>query len=221
MMRLEIPESDLLALLARQIDNFFMLGPAEKDVLAEILPIALAKVEHCFARIDNKYYRRLDGLYFNPYHSGQYTIFLYTVSRTLFERVPERTVLADKVYYLNKCMNGLDLFYEVKMPPVFFLDHPVGTVLGRGTFGNYFTFFQNCTVGGNKDIYPVIGDNVQLLSGSKVVGRSRIGDNVIISANAYVKDTDIPSCSIVFGSSPDLVVKPQDPAYFRQNFLFD
>ena len=220
-MRFAIPQSDLLPLLTRQIENFFTLGTGEKDLLAEVLPVALEAVEHCFSRIDNKYYRRADGLYFNPFHSGQYTIFLYKVARTLFERHPERTVLADKVYYLNKCMNGLDLFYEVKMPPVFFLDHPLGTVLGRGTFGNYFSFFQNCTVGGNKDIYPTIGENVQMLSGSKVVGRSRIGDNVIISANSYVKDTDIPPCSLVFGSSPNLVVKPQDPAYFRQNFLFD
>lgn len=221
MIRLEIPQSDLLSLLARQIDNFFALGAGEKDLLAAVLPEALEKVEHCFARIDNKYYRRPDGLYFSPFHSGQYTVFLYIVARTLFERHPARTVLADKVYYLNKCMNGLDLFYEVKMPPVFFLDHPLGTVLGRGTFGNYFSFFQNCTVGGNKDVYPTIGENVQLLSGSKVVGRSRIGDNVIISANSYVKDTDIPPCSLVFGNSPNLVIKPRDPAYFRQNFLFD
>lgn len=221
MMRLEIPQSDLLSLLARQIDNFFMLDGAEKDLLADALPVAMDAVEHCFSRVDNKYYRRGDGLYFNPFHSGQYTIFLYWVARTLFERHPERTVIADKVYYLNKCMNGLDLFYEVKMPPVFFLDHPVGTVLGRGSFGNYFTFLQNCTVGGNKDVYPILGENVQLLSGAKVVGRSHVGDNVIISANAYVKDTDIPSCSIVFGSSPDLVIKPKEPAYFRQNFLFD
>ena len=220
-MRLEIPQSDLLSLLARQIDNFFTLDAAEKALLADVLPAVLDKVEQCFARIDNKYYRRSDGLYFNPFHSGQYTIFLYTVARTLFERHPERSVIADKVYYLNKCMNGLDLFYEVKMPPVFFLDHPLGTVMGRGTFGNYFTFFQGCTVGGNKDVYPVMGENVQMLSGSKVVGNSRIGDNVIISANAYVKDTDIPSCSIVFGSSPNLTIKSRDQAYFRQNFLFD
>jgi serine O-acetyltransferase len=40
------------------------------------------------------------------------------------------TTLADRIYYLNKALNGLDLFYEVEMPDVFYLDHPVGTVIG-------------------------------------------------------------------------------------------
>jgi len=47
-----------------------------------------------------------------------------------------------------------------------------------------------------------------MLSNSKVLGNSHIGNYVILSADSYVKDTDIPDGSIVFGQSPQLVIKP-------------
>jgi serine O-acetyltransferase len=100
------------------------------------------------------------------------------------------------------------------MPKIFFLDHPVGTVLGKANYGEGFTFAQNCTVGNNKGKYPVFGLNVRMKSGSKVLGDCMIGDNVIISANTYIKDMNIPKCSIVFGSSPNLIIKTKPEIYF-------
>ena len=55
-----------------------------------------------------------------------------------------------------------------------------------------------------------------MLSDSKVIGKSEIGDNVIISANAFVKDETIPSGSIVFGQSPNLVIKENKLEYVRE-----
>ena len=46
-----------------------------------------------------------------------------------------------------------------------------------------------------------------MLSNAKVLGHSHIGDHVIISANCYIKDQDVPSNTIVFGQSPNLVFK--------------
>ena len=79
------------------------------------------------------------------------------------------------------------------------LDHPVGSVLGRAQYGEFFSFSQNCTVGNNKGIYPVIGKNVGMLSGSKILGKCEIGDNVIVAANTYIKDQSVPPYSLVFG----------------------
>ena len=79
--------------------------------------------------------------------------------------------MADRIYYLNKALNGVDLFYEVELPDVFFLDHPVGSVLGQTQRnGDFFSFSQNCTVGNNKGIYPTIGQNVQMMAGAMIVG---------------------------------------------------
>ena len=47
-----------------------------------------------------------------------------------------------------------------------------------------------------------------MMSDSKILGNSIIGDHCIIAANAYVKDTNIPDHSLVFGQSPNLIIKP-------------
>ena len=101
----------------------------------------------------------------------------------------------------------MDIYSEVRLPEVFFFEHPLGLILGRAKYGNNFFAMQGCTVGGNKGIYPIIGENVKMFSDSKVLGNSNIGDNVLISANSYIKDTDIPRNSIVFGQSPNLIIK--------------
>lgn len=200
---------DLEKLIKHQIHNLFLLNESEEKALLASITTALSHTENCFSFSKNKYYKKDGQVFFSIYHSGQYCIFLYFLARQVFLDFPEMRVLADKIYFLNKTLNGLDLYYEVAMPKVFHLDHPVGSVMGRADYGENFSFSQLCTVGNNKGIYPVIGDNVKMLSGSKILGRSNIGDNVIISANTYIKDEDIPSNSLVFGSSPELIIKPR------------
>ena len=60
--------------------------------------------------------------------------------------------------------------------------------MGRAEYGEGFSFGQNCTVGNNKGIYPVLGENVRMCANSSIIGNCRIGDNVIIGANSGVKD---------------------------------
>ena len=203
------PSVEMLEKLIRhQIHNLFLLDESEAGIIQASLSAALERTEYCFSFSENKYYRKDGRVYFSIYHSGQYCVFLYFLSRQIFLDFPDVRDLADKVYYLNRTLNGLDLYYEVVMPKVFNLDHPVGSVMGRARYGENFTFSQMCTVGNNKGVFPEIGSNVKMLSGSKILGNCKIGDNVIISANSYIKDEDIPNGSLVFGSSPALVVKP-------------
>ena len=215
-MRTAVPAERLAQLLVTQIGSNFLLEDGEEAALRAALPRALERSETCFrAAVKNKYYWRDGEVFFNPYHSAQYCIFLYFLSNTLF-KIGGASLLADKVYYLNKLLNSLDLYYEVEMPDVFFTDHPVGSVIGRGKFSPHFSFAQNCTVGNNKGVYPEFGENVRLMSGARILGRCKVGSNVILSSGAYVKDTDIPGCTIVFGQSPNLVLKHRDPAYFAR-----
>ena len=210
-MQLELPVDELNAMIARQLGSLFVFRPeTETAVLEQTVRKALDDCDHCFSRTENKYYHHDGVTRFNPFHSGQYSIFLYFLSRAIHLDHPAGT-LADRVYYLNKALNGLDLFYEVAMPRVFFLDHPVGSVIGRAHIGEGFSFSQNCTVGNNKGKYPVLGRDVRMMSGSKILGDCRIGDGVTLAANSYVKDTDIPPHTLVFGSSPNLVLKPLAP----------
>ena len=206
-MFIEIGEKSLRGLTAHQVNNLFFINDAERTILDACVATALQRSEHCFGFSKDKYYRKNDEVYFSPYHSGQYTIYLYFLAREVFLRYPEHRTLADRLYYLNKVLNGLDLFYEIVMPDVFSLDHPVGSVMGRATYGEFFSFCQQCTVGNNKGIYPVIGRNVRLAAGATILGTCKVGDNVIFSANCYVKDIDVPSDCIVFGVSPNVTFK--------------
>ena len=211
-MILELPIADLKKLVATQIRNLFGLNEQEKFIIySSYFDDALARSEYSFNLNPNKYYQKLTigggkMAYFNPFQSAQYTIFLYYLSNCLSE--PESR-LADKVYYLNKMLNGCDLYHQVELPKFFRLDHPVGSVMGRAVYGEGFMFAQNCTVGNNKGIYPIIGENVRMCAYSSILGNCKIGNNVILGAHAAVKDTDIPDNSIVFGQSPNLILKKQ------------
>lgn len=101
----------------------------------------------------------------------------------------------------------MDFFYEVKLPNIWGCEHPLGSIMGRARYSDYFFFYQGCTVGGNNGYYPTIGHNVTMYSNSKILGDAHVGDNVILGANTYVKDEIIPDNSIVFGQSPNLVIK--------------
>lgn len=46
-----------------------------------------------------------------------------------------------------------------------------------------------------------------MCAGSSIIGDSVIGDNVLIGANATIKDEVVPSNVVVFGESPNLVIK--------------
>ena len=219
-MLLEIPSAEIQKLVIKQIDNLFFLTKEEGEILKMAILDALEQAKYSFSFSKNKYYKKNGQPYFNPYHSGQYAVFLYFLSRTIFVKYSYARTLADRVYYLNKALNSVELFYEVDMPKVFFADHPIGSVMGRASYSDQFSFAQNCTVGNNHGVYPVIGRNVKMASGATILGGCNVGDNVILSAHSYVKDADIPSNSIVFGISPNLIIKKnKEESYFEDSEL--
>ena len=157
-------------------------------------------------------------MHFDPLHAAQYTMFLYTLSKTIWKNidVSEKTELCSKIYCLNKMFSSADLYYEVDLPEIYFFDHPQASVMGRAEYGEFFAFSQGCTVGNNKGHYPKFGEHVHMMSDSKILGDCRIGSRVIVSANSYIKDTDIPSDSIVFGMYPNLTIKPLSAQMFEE-----
>ena len=180
---------------------------------------ALKRTFKCFSHLKSRYYKK-DGVpFFSPAHTGQYSIFLYYLAHSLHVEL-ESSNLASGVYALNKMLHNVDLFYEIELPEIFYLDHPLGSVIGRASFKDYFQFRQNCTVGNNKGRFPAFGTNVHLWSGVTIVGNCSVGDHVVFSAGTYVKDQDIPSFSIVFGRSPDLIIKAREPNEARKSAYF-
>ena len=176
-MKSDFDLSGLPSLLERQLSGFFPVSEDEISLIKKAMPAVLGRVEHCLANVDNKYFRRDGEAFFSPFHSGQWLIFLCYMTNTLSSDsnmdLRLRKTIADKVYYLNKIMHSVDIYHEVELPSVFFMEHPVGTVLGRARYSDGFMAYQGCTVGGNKGHYPTLGRNFRMMSGSKILGQPR------------------------------------------------
>lgn len=153
---------------------------------------------------------------FSPFHTGQYCLFLYYLSKQLVQK--HRMEEADLAYCLNKALHAVDIYHGVDLPTHFYVEHPLGSVMGRAVYGDYFFFYQGCTVGGSNGKYPVIGEHVTMLSDAKILGDSYIGDYVILSANTYVCNETIPSDCLVFGQSPNLIVKRRSHEEMLERF---
>jgi serine O-acetyltransferase len=221
-MKLVLTSHELVVQLLKQLDSLFIINKdATQGYLLEACDNALRYTETNFSSNNNKYYKDGGETIFNPYHSDQYAVFIYFMSRALLNIGNAPKSLLEQLYCLNKALHSIDLFYEVELPSKFTLSHPLGTVLGRAYYNDYFFVSQHCTVGGNRGGYVRFGENVRMMADSKVIGKSSIGNHVIIAADAYVKDDVVPDYSLVFGSSPNLIIKQKEPAYFLVNDNYD
>lgn len=211
-----ISNNELVSLVTKQLNNFF--NHINSTIIELNIEKSLDRTVKALSALENKHYYINNEFFFNPYHSGQYAVFLYYLSNTIYRSGMTEDTMADKVYYLNKIMNSVDWYYEISLPSIFAVEHPLGSVLGRANYSNRLFIYQNVTVGGgglDKLFYPTIGENVVLYSNATVLGKAVIGDNVIISSGCYIKDEVIPSCSIVFGKSPNLIIKQKDLEFMK------
>src|SRR3990167_5876802 len=80
------------------------------------------------------------------------------------------TAAGTRLFLMNKALNGIDLFYEIAMPEVFYIGHSVGIVLAKATYGNYLVLYQNSTVGRHLSRVPVLGEGVILYPNTAVIG---------------------------------------------------
>lgn len=209
-----LPKNELGRAIFRQLESFFPpLSEEEKKMIENCLEDVIPQCEYNFSHSENKYFsaekegRRITR--FDAFHSIQWMALLYYLSHELYLR---KSNLCDKVYYLNKIMHSVDLFYAIELPQIWSAEHPLGTVMGRAKYSNGFFFYQGCTVGGTKDkegniYYPVIEENVRMYSNSSILGKCHIGKGAQIGAGAIVKNQNVPAGSIVFGQSPNLIIK--------------
>jgi serine O-acetyltransferase len=205
---------DLANYVARQLFTFFP-DKDESVTARSLVGEAVERLEHCVRHVRMKGWWGATGPQFNHLHTDQYAVFLYYLSNTAFQR--GEGSLAAKAYALNKALHGLDAFYEVALPAIFALVHPVGTVLGRATYGDYFCAYQNVSVGSDlENRHPVVGRGVVLYGGAKVIGTATVGDNCMLSTGCTVLGDQVPDNHIAFGHHKALATKPN-----RRNVVRD
>jgi serine O-acetyltransferase len=213
-MELSLPKSNLVEYIFRQLDQFFPDGKmVNRQKVADCFDLVLDRVEYCFSAIHNRYFQQNGSTIFNHLNSDQYAMLLYILSNTLFREGQDRD-LCDKLFCLNKLLNGIDAFYEVNLPNIFLFCHPLGTILGRAQYSEYFLVYQDCTVGtsreaekNNNSIYPFLGQYCALYKGAAVLGNCHIGNNCKIAAHSILIDQDLSDNSIYIGDSRSHLVK--------------
>ena len=114
------------------------------------------------------------------------------------------------LFKIAQIVTGIELPCEVDVGHNFVIDHFGGIIIsGYAKFGDNCRIRNGVVVGLRRvedKCAPVIGNNVDIGAGAKLLGPIRIGDNVLIGANAVVT-IDVPDDSIAVGVPA--VVKPR------------
>lgn len=103
---------------------------------------------------------------------------------------------------ISEVVTGIELPCEVRLGRRFRIDHFGGIIIsGDAVFGDDCVIRNGVTVGLKHAGYrgaPTLGSRVDVGAGAKILGPIRIGDDVLIGANAVVT-ADVPSNSIAVG----------------------
>lgn len=215
--RMTLDHESLASYVTRQVNHLFDDGqPVLEEDIHYLLPQVLSRLEHCFVHINNKYFFDGTSAVFNHLHSDQYSMFLYLLCNAAYKaRAPSG--LPAKLFLLNKSLHGIDAFYEVELPSIFLFVHPLGTVLGRGRYSDYFLVYQRCGVGSNHDIYPTLGPYTTLRPGSAILGDCTLFGNNTVAAESLLLDRNLLSDSMYIGNPRDYMIRPvkETPTIWR------
>lgn len=114
-------------------------------------------------------------------------------------------------FKLVQILTGIELPCEVVVGKNFVIDHFGGIVIsGYARFGDNCRIRNGVVVGLSRvddPVAPVVGHNVDIGTGAKLLGRITVGDNVLIGANAVVV-RDVPANHIAVGVPARIKPRP-------------
>ncbi len=97
-------------------------------------------------------------------------------------------------FWIGRHWYGCAIAPSARLHGGLILPHPQGIVIGAGTVvGPHSWIFQNVTLGGGigKTGMPHVGCEARIYTGAVIAGPVRVGDRVVVSANAVVS-RDVP-----------------------------
>lgn len=106
-------------------------------------------------------------------------------------------------YYHLQTRFGIAISYKAKIGPGLYIGHHGGIVTNHQMIiGSNCNLSHGVTIGvtrrGDKMGAPIIGDNVYIGPGAKIIGRVNIGNNAAVGANCVVTK-DVPDYGVVVG----------------------
>ena len=146
---------------------------------------------------------RLLGLLDTLLIPGTMAVILYRLSNRCYHY--KLRPLSRLLYLANVVLFGADIAPPCTIGPGFVIGHTVGVIVaGPVVAGKNLRLFGQCGIGGSarrniaRDGFPVIGDDVVMFVGSRVLGPVTVGDGAWIAANAVVID-DVPAGATAVG----------------------
>lgn len=131
------------------------------------------------------------------HHMPLRTMFWYRLGSWLAQkRLPMVKGIFQRAIYR---WGGLEISPGANVGGGLYIAHPIGSVISPEKIGKNCTIIHSVTIGmRNEWAFPVIGDNVFIGAGARILGGIHVGDNAIIGANAVVIH-DVPDGTTVVG----------------------
>ncbi|GHT01179.1 hypothetical protein AGMMS50276_28670 [Synergistales bacterium] len=223
-MIISLTTAELREYVAAQLHVFFPdKYKFDGSSVVSAVKLALDRYEFCFKHISFVSDRQTshwwqyvsdDGnVSFSHLHSDQYCQFLWFLSNSLWGLSQDKP-LCDKLVMLNKALNGILVTYKCGLPDIFYLDHPIGTVLGNASYSDYLVVLQGVSVNSGSVIegkqMPFIGESVFLSVGAKIIGDVRIGEMSSVGVDTVIYKTDVPSNHVVFRDSSRRIIMKEN-----------
>jgi serine O-acetyltransferase len=143
------------------------------------------------------------SLLFNP--GFKYAFWMRTAAYCCDHPLLRYAVLPLAKFMLWRCRYkyGIEIPYRTRIGSGFYIGHFGGIVVNHeAVIGRNCNISQGVTIGqmnrGSRKGCPVIGDNVYIGPGAKIIGKVRIGNHVAIGANCVVS-RDVPDKAVVVG----------------------
>lgn len=126
---------------------------------------------------------------------------LYRVARRLY--MGGFSKLSKLVTWMNFFLYGVEISARCDIGGYFFMPHASGTVIGATAIGRYAVIYHQVTLGAKVVMFsdegrPVVGNNVVIGSGAKVLGNISIGNGCQIGANSVVVKS-LPDNALAIG----------------------
>lgn len=214
---------DLRTYVTNQLNFFFPdKKPVSDELSGKLIQNALDRLEFCFRKVTLTYYFDGEHVKFNHLFSDHYMMFVWYLSNSVY-REYGKCDLANKLYYLNKALHGLDCMADRSLPDVFLIFHGVGTMLGKAEYNDFFVVLNGCTVGSQKGIYPTFGKGVALTANSSAIGDCKLGNRSTVSTRTTVfkKTIEADHTAFMDFDSGTLQIKKSHECYAQQFFNVD
>lgn len=147
---------------------------------------------------------------------------LYRISRKLYlKKIPVIPKLIKNIIFI--LFNSIIPYSAEIGEESKFAYGAIGVVVhSKAKIGKRVLIGQGVTIGRSLDPteVPVIGNNVYISAGAKIIGNITIGDNVIIGANAVV-NKDVPSNCICAGVPAKIIREVNCDIYSLLKDVYD